>query len=79
VDAVEEPRPVRQPAAQFPAQPARAADIFIGAIRRRTASSTASGSARSTQGARSVAVARVGRDGKVRMGKTGKGMNTSGH
>jgi hypothetical protein len=55
------------------------ADIFIGGVQ--TKNGVVNGVWQRTldAGARSVAVARVGRDGKVRMGKTGKGLNTSGH
>lgn len=54
-------------------------DIFIGTVK--TARGPVNGVWQRTagQGATHVGVARVGKDGKVRIGKTAKNVNTSGH
>jgi hypothetical protein len=54
-------------------------DIFIGTVRTKRGSVSGVWQRSAAEGATSVPVARVGRDGKVRMGKTKKALNTSGH
>lgn len=54
-------------------------DVFVGTVQTKRGPVNGVWQRSAAEGATSVPVARVGRDGKVRMGKTKKAVNTTGH
>lgn len=54
-------------------------DVFVGTVQTKAGPVNGIWQRAVDQGTKAVPMARVGKDGKLRMGKTRKGLNTSGH